>query len=83
MECGYCAVRTVYLNITRFSFVLNGLVMAQAVGRRPLNAENHVQSQSVHVRSEVEKVKLWHISLPVLKFSPKNIIPGMLHTHIY
>jgi len=36
MECGYCAVRTVYLNITRFSFVLNGLVMAQAVGRRPL-----------------------------------------------
>jgi len=42
MECVYWAVRAESMNITD---VLSGFVIAQAVGRRSLNAGNHVQYQ--------------------------------------
>jgi len=80
LECVYWAVPAESMNITE---VLSGLVMAQAVGRRSLNAGTHVQYQYICVRFVAVAVKPWHISFPVLQFSPKNNILEMLHTNIH
>jgi hypothetical protein len=48
--------------------------MAQAIGRRPLTAEARV-----HVGFVVDKVALGQVFLRVLRFSPVNFIPPVLH----
>jgi hypothetical protein len=39
-----------------------------------------LQPRSVHVGFVVNKVALGQVFLPVLSFSPVNVIPAMLHT---
>jgi hypothetical protein len=55
--------------------------MAQAVSRRPFTAEARVRSDpgSVHVGFVVDKVALGQVFLRVLRFSPVNFIPPVLH----
>jgi branched-subunit amino acid transport protein len=50
--------------------------MAQAVSRWPLTAEARV------VGFVVDKVALGQVFLRVLRFSPANIIPPLLHIHL-
>jgi hypothetical protein len=52
---------------------------AQAVSRRPLTAEARVRSRVVHVGFMVDKVALGQVFLRVLRFSPVNFIPLVLH----
>jgi hypothetical protein len=56
-----------------------GRAMAQAVNRRPLSTEARVESHSVHVGFVVNKVALGQVFPPVLRFSPVNFIPPVLH----
>jgi hypothetical protein len=53
--------------------------MAQAVSRRPLNAETRVHPGSVHVGFVVDKVTLGQVFLRALRFSPVNFIPPVFH----
>jgi hypothetical protein len=53
--------------------------MAQAVSRRPLNAEARVRSMVCHVRFVVDKVALGQVFPRVLRFSPVSFIPPVLH----
>jgi hypothetical protein len=54
--------------------------MAQAVSRRPLTVEARVLSRvSVRVGFVVDKVSLGQVFLRVLRFSPVNFIPPVLH----
>jgi hypothetical protein len=55
--------------------------MAQAVSRRPHNAEVRVRGRVVHMGFVVDKVALERVSHRVLRFSPNNIISPELHTH--
>ena len=52
----------------------SGRAMAQAVSRRPL-----IDPESVHVGFLVNKVALGQVFLRVLRFSPVNFIPPVLH----
>jgi hypothetical protein len=56
--------------------------MAQAVSRWPLTAEARFASVPVHVGIMVDKVALGQAFLRDLRFSPVNIIPPLLHTHL-
>jgi hypothetical protein len=53
--------------------------MAQAVSRRPLTRWPGFDPVSVHVRFVVDKVALGQVFLRVLRFSPVNLIPPVLH----
>ena len=53
--------------------------MAQAVSRRPLTADARVSAGSVRVGFMVDKVALGQVSLRVLRFSPVDFIPPVLH----
>jgi hypothetical protein len=53
-----------------------GRAMAQAVSRRPSTAEG---PGSVHVGFVVDKMALGQVFLRVLRFSPVNFIPPVLH----
>jgi hypothetical protein len=55
-----------------------GRAMAQAVSRRPPTAEARVRSR-VNVGFVVDKVALGQVFLRVLRFSPVNFIPPVLH----
>jgi hypothetical protein len=52
--------------------------MAQAVSRRPLTAEARVRSRA-NVGFVVDKVALGQVFPRVLRFSPVNLIPPVLH----
>jgi hypothetical protein len=56
-----------------------GRAMAQVVSRWPLTAETRVRSRSVHVEFVVDKVALGQVFPRVLRFSPVNFIPPVLH----
>jgi hypothetical protein len=53
--------------------------MAQAVSRRSPTAEARVDPGSVHVGFVVDKVALGQVYPGVLRFSPVNFIPPVLH----
>jgi hypothetical protein len=55
-----------------------GRAMAQAVSRRPLNAEARVRPRFNLVEFVVDKAALGHVFLRVLRFSPVSIIPPSL-----
>jgi hypothetical protein len=56
--------------------------MAQAVSRWPLTAEAGFAPGSIHVGFVVDKVALGQVFLRVLRFSPANIIPPLLHIRL-
>jgi hypothetical protein len=37
----------------------------------------------VHVRYAVDRLALWQVFLPILRFSPVSIVPPMLHTRLH
>jgi hypothetical protein len=53
--------------------------MVQAVSRWPLTTEARVDPGSVHVGFVVDKVALGQVFPRVLRFSPVNSIPPVLH----
>jgi hypothetical protein len=55
--------------------------MTQAVSLSP--RRDGFDPRAVHVRYVVEKVALGQVFFRVLRLSPVNIIPAMLHTHVY
>jgi hypothetical protein len=59
--------------------MVTGRAMALAVSRRPLTAEAGFDAGSVHVGFVVDKVALGQVSPRVLRFSPVNFIPPVLH----
>jgi hypothetical protein len=75
------------LHLTFYAFTVSFYVtfsytdraVAQAVSRRPLTAEARVRPESVHVGFVVDKVALGQVFPRVLRFSPVNLIPPMLH----
>jgi hypothetical protein len=70
------------VQLRHIQFVINWMscrAMAQAVSSRPLTAEARVRSGSVHVRFVVDKVALRQVFPRVLRFSPVNFIPPVLH----
>jgi hypothetical protein len=56
--------------------------MAQAVSRQLLTADAWVRSQATPRETVVAKVALGQVFLRVLRLSPVNIIPPMLHTYL-
>jgi hypothetical protein len=58
---------------------VTGCAMAQVVSRRPLIAEVRVRSWVRHVGFVVDKVALGQVYPRVLRFSPVNFIPPVLH----
>jgi hypothetical protein len=69
-------------NFTFFKCILSvcsihsGLVMGQAVSRRPLTAKTHV-----HVATGLYKTSVRQFFLKILQFSRDSIIPAILHTY--
>jgi hypothetical protein len=59
--------------------LIMGRAMAQAVSRRPPTAEARVRSGSVHMVFVVEKVALGQVFPRVIRFTPVNFIPPVLH----
>ena len=58
--------------------------MAQAVSFRSLTAEDTgFDVGSVHLRFMTDEVAMVEVLLQVLRFSPVNIIPPLLHSHLH
>jgi hypothetical protein len=70
-----CLFISVDSNITD-QLLITGRAMAQAVSRRPLTA---FDPGSVYVGFVVDKVALGQVFPRVLRFSPVNFIPPLLH----